>query len=274
MPIYQPINALLRGLEVLKVVNRLQVASVGDVHRETGYPKSSIVRILETLIEAGYVAASPDGRGYVATARTLQLATSTGRHAELLDVAMPLLEEFQREVVWPSDLACLDYDAMVILETSRQPGTLSVNRVVGDRLPVLLTALGRAYLAFCQPAVREAVLSRLRASRAPEDSLIHDPEALDAELTKVRELGCAINDGHTLPQIRAIAMPILRDGYAVASFNVISIAKAMTIDEVVTSFGPPMRRTAEAITAALESRSRPADAIRTTQRRELSRHGL
>src|SRR5690606_32220760 len=134
--------------------------------------------------------------------------------------------------------------------------------------PVLLTALGRAYLAFCQPSVREAVLSRLKASRAPEDGLIHDPASLDAELSKVRDLGYAINDGHTLPQIRAIAMPILRDGYAVASFNVISIAKAMTIDEVVTTFGPPMRRTAEAITAALENRSRPADADRASQRTE------
>lgn len=273
MPVYQPINALLRGLEVLRVVNRLHMASVGDVYRETGYPKSSIVRILETLIEAGYVAISPDGRGYMATARTLQLATSSGIHAELLEMAVPLLEEFQRGVVWPSDFACLDFDAMVILETSRQPGTLSVNRVVGDRLPVLLTALGRAYLAFCQPAVRESVIARLRSSAAPEDSLARDPAALEAELTKVRKLGYAINDGHTLPLIRAIAMPILRDGYAVASFNVISIAKAMTIDEVVAHFAPPMRRTAEAITAALEERSR-SKGVKQLAERGLSRHGF
>lgn len=273
MPVYQPINALLRGLEVLKVVNRLRVATVGDVHRETGYPKSSIVRILETLIEAGYVSTSPDGRGYVATARTLQLATSTGIHAELLEVALPLLREFQREVVWPSDFACFDTDAMVILETSRQPGTLSVNRMVGDRLPVLQTALGRAYLAFCQPAEHEAVIARLRTSTSPEDRLARNPAALEAELVKVRKLGYAINDGHTLPQIRAIAMPILCEGYAVASFNVISIAKAMTIDEVVDHFGPPMRRTAQAISTALEKR-KSSKRLPQHSQRGYPRHGL
>jgi IclR family mhp operon transcriptional activator len=45
-----------RALDVLRTLNKLQIASVTAIHEETGFPKPTIVRLLETLRAEGYVA--------------------------------------------------------------------------------------------------------------------------------------------------------------------------------------------------------------------------
>ena len=55
MPSFEPVTAVLRAFDVLLTVNRLKEASVGDIFRETGLNRPTIVRMLETLIHAGFV---------------------------------------------------------------------------------------------------------------------------------------------------------------------------------------------------------------------------
>ena len=55
---YPPVEAVQRAIEILRIVNQLRVASVKDIFSATGFPKPTIVRMLETLIADGYVSPS------------------------------------------------------------------------------------------------------------------------------------------------------------------------------------------------------------------------
>ena len=55
MSSFVPVQSVLRALDLLAEVNRTSLATVGDLHRRTGLPKPTIVRLLETLMAAGYV---------------------------------------------------------------------------------------------------------------------------------------------------------------------------------------------------------------------------
>jgi len=46
---YPPVQSVCRALDVLRTVNRLRIASVQAIHEATGFPKPTIVRMLETL---------------------------------------------------------------------------------------------------------------------------------------------------------------------------------------------------------------------------------
>ncbi|WP_368855524.1 helix-turn-helix domain-containing protein, partial [Escherichia coli] len=46
---------MVRALNLLVEVNRAGLTTVGDLHRRTRLPKPTIVRLLETLVAAGYV---------------------------------------------------------------------------------------------------------------------------------------------------------------------------------------------------------------------------
>ena len=49
------INALARGLQVLQVLQTSQGMSLAALHGRTGVPKASLLRILKTLMEQGFI---------------------------------------------------------------------------------------------------------------------------------------------------------------------------------------------------------------------------
>jgi hypothetical protein len=80
-------------------------------------------------------------------------------------VATPVLGELLRTVVWPSDLTTVDGTAMIIRETTHRFSRLSFHRaMVGRRMPLLYSASGRAYLAFCPEEERAQLLQLLIAA--------------------------------------------------------------------------------------------------------------
>ena len=157
-------NALHRGLRILRAINDGH-AQVREISAATRLPKSTVARMLETLVADGYLA-QDDRKGYHVTARALTLSRGYNAKEVLLKAARPVLENLRQHQIWPSDLAVFDQDAMVVLDTGRDPGTLSLNRTVGSRLPVLVTALGRAFLGFANPELVEHTRSRAWRDRA------------------------------------------------------------------------------------------------------------
>ena len=115
---------MLRAFEVLRIINERDRATVTEIHRSSGLPKPTILRMIETLIAAGYVARENDRPAYVATGKCLLLSNGFRVHDRLTAVAAPMLAAFRRKIGWPSDFGIFDGDAMVIAATSRDLGVL------------------------------------------------------------------------------------------------------------------------------------------------------
>ncbi|MBN9009232.1 MAG: helix-turn-helix domain-containing protein, partial [Rhizobiales bacterium] len=49
------IRSTSRGLAVLRAMNARMHSTLADLHRDTGLPKPTVFRILETLRDEGYV---------------------------------------------------------------------------------------------------------------------------------------------------------------------------------------------------------------------------
>ncbi|MBS7804529.1 helix-turn-helix domain-containing protein [Rhizobiales bacterium TNE-4] len=71
---YRPVNAALRVLDVLQAVNRLEAANVSRIARMTGLSSATVVRMLETLVEGGFVIRSTERPVYYPTERTIALS--------------------------------------------------------------------------------------------------------------------------------------------------------------------------------------------------------
>ena len=244
---YPPINALIRGLDLLTEINRLGVASVRALHNATAISKSTIVRNLETLEHAGFVARDQKTDGYVVTAKVLTLSSGYRQGERLVALATPILNEFRATMPWPSDLAVFDGEAMVILETSRPPGTLALNRPVGTRLSVTDSALGRAYLAHVDAERRNAILGVAFAGE-PDTSARAN---LETELRRYKNQGFSENDKSLSESTRGVGVPILLDGDVVACINSIVLTEAMSMKDVIKRCVPPLRNVAAKIEQAL-----------------------
>ena len=264
MPSFKPVVALARGLDVLRVVNHERLATVGSIHKATGLDKATIVRMLETLEQEGFVMRDPERAVYSPTGRTLLLSHGYDRHLWIGSVADPILQEVRDQVGWPVDIALFDRDAMIISQTAQERGSVFfVRRRPGYRVPVLTTSLGRAYLAFCGEAERDAIVARLAAIPGPATELARRPGALAELLAGIRERGYALTDpsySHEMfdDKVWAIGVPVRNRHEVFASINLMLLHSAVTEAAGVAQFLEPLQRTAERLAAELTARTEPA----------------
>lgn len=256
MTSFDPVTALSRGIEVLRVLNRLQEASIAQVSRETGLHKSTVLRMLETLIHHGYVARQTTAATYVPTGKCLLLSNGLQRITRLAQLAVPLMAAFQKSVGWPSDFALFDYDAMIIAATNREFGTLSFNRKTGTRVPMLASSLGRAYLGCCADAERAVLLDRLAASDNPWDAPAKNRAEILAWADEVRRQGYATTEPRyhaTVYEsaIWGISVPIMVGGAIVATTNVMFLSSVMSLEKGIRSLLPGLRGLADDIGRAI-----------------------
>ncbi len=261
MASYKPVTAALRVLEVLATVNRLYGhGTVGDIHHRTGIDKATVVRMLETLIAAGYVVRSTDDSTYAVTGKTLTLSASFDRHKSIVNIIAPVLQDFRQRIGWPSDVALFDQHEMLVVESSRLAGPLSFNRAPGFRAPVLGTSLGLAYLAFCTAETRAAFLAAADPDDGPWNALVADPARLDAKLERVRARGYATMHPQYSAQeynrqIDSVGVPIMSGQTVFASVNVIYLKQAVSPEKVPESIVPELKKAAAAMGQALAARS-------------------
>lgn len=234
MASFKPVIAVSRALAVLRAVNILDQATVGSIHGVTGLNKATIVRMLETLQHEGLVVRSAVRHAYVPTGRTLQLSQGFDARQRISVLADPILNDLRQRQGWPADVALFDVDAMIIVQSSVDHGPLTFRRPPGFRAPMLVTAVGRAYLAHCSEPERTRIIERLRRSDERWAALARRPAELGRLLSAVRGHGYATMDDeyseYTFDSaVWSIAVPIL-DGTALyGSMHLMLVRNAMPL---------------------------------------------
>lgn len=244
------VNALQRGLEVLKVINENGGCHIKDLQGLLDLPKPTIIRMVKTLHQAGYVARDQSG-AYKVSAKVMSLSNRYDLDEDLMIAARPVLDKLRKDITWPSDLASFDGDAMVILDTGKDPGTLGLNRGRGSRLPVLSTSLGRAHLAFCDPKEQPEILSHLFDVEPEQSKSKSGIKRIERILRETRKNGYAVGDAEYIKSTRAIAVPIMVDGKPIATVNLMVLTTAMVMEEVEKVFVRPLQSAAQQIAKSL-----------------------
>jgi IclR family mhp operon transcriptional activator len=241
----KPINALSRGLDVLRALQAMRAASLHDLHRTTGISKSTLTRIVYTLHRQGMAWQRMVDGAYLPS-HSLQQRAQLDNADWLVEIASPVLENLCQKVNWPSVLTIPRLDYMEVLETNRPRSYFDDFPLgpIGFRANMLLSASGRAYIAFCPDREREAVISRLRERNQSGDERAHDVRWLQQVVATTRDRGYSMRDpdfgGHYSKtraevddQRNSIAMPIRVDGHVLGCINLTWKNKVMTATQAV-----------------------------------------
>jgi IclR family mhp operon transcriptional activator len=248
---YPPVESVCRALDVLKAVNALRIASVNDLFEATGFPKPTIVRMLETLMTEGYVARDNMCGGYRVTCRVRELTSGYEGISRVIEASRPLAIDLTRRLKWPIGIGVIDGDAIAIqFWTGAISPWAHTNTVLGLRPDLATSAMGRAYLAYCPKSELDGHLARFRGEveRGFGDA---EEQGLRRLLERVRLDGYATRDPRTKPyRTTTMAMPV-REGHLVhglisISFFTTAVARSEIADHIVA----PLRRTTTMIEEA------------------------
>ncbi|CAG9239747.1 DNA-binding transcriptional activator MhpR [Paraburkholderia tropica] len=256
---YANVRGLARGLQVLRALNAMENgrATSQQLSEATGLHRTTVRRLLETLVEENLVRRSASDDSFRLTLNVRELSEGFTDDELIATVAPPIMAQMMQRIVWPSDLTTPDGDAMIVRETTHRFSPLSFHRsMVGRRLPLLLTSAGRVYLAMCPEAEREDMLDLLRAGAGGEQQqkLASDPAFIRNLVRQTRADGFGSNHGDWADQrkIGALAVAIEAHGRVLASLNVIYLEQAMPPQEAVRRFVPELQRAAKEMVEAME----------------------
>lgn len=213
-------RSLERGITVMEILARSGEATLADLHRESGIPKSTIRRLLGTLMTRRIVRRSLADQKY-----RINITMTTGVEAPvpkgaglLVDVAIPVLSEHTRKVGWPSDVQIIDGISMRIIDSTRPLSPFHLYRgVIHRAVNIFGSATGQACMAAMPDSRIEALLDQ--ASGDPQfgfENFATSREALLAEVRKTRErgYGTRLRQYHGSTPIKdglmAIALPVRR----------------------------------------------------------------
>jgi IclR family mhp operon transcriptional activator len=249
-------RSLHRGFEVLSALNRFNGSGVARLSELTGIHRTTIYRILETLQQMNYVTKGDSRDNYYLTLKVRQLSDGFNDEAWITSVGAPILRQLHRKVLWPTNIATFDHDAMVIRESSHRYSPFAVQHaVVGQRVPMMRTALGRAYLAFCPDAERKEIMRILR-SLSTEDSPGPANRAYVTDFVrKAREDHYASSAGEKKDKTAAIAVPVMCDNRVIACINLIFFSSAFSTSRAAQEYLWHLREAAASIAKAYD---RPA----------------
>ncbi|MFM1990144.1 MAG: hypothetical protein RJA99_3101 [Pseudomonadota bacterium] len=199
-------NTLIKGLGLLEVLAHSDRAlGVTELATRLGIGKSNVHRLLQALVELGYVRRDGDGGTYAASIRLWELGSAVLANLDLRRAAqgwMDWLLDRSRETV---HLSVLDGDEVVYVHKLDSPEPVRAYTQIGGRAPAHCVATGKAMLAWLDAGVLASMSDRLQAA---SPRTITDPVEFLREMERVRQQGYAVNRGEWRETVGGIAAPV------------------------------------------------------------------
>lgn len=240
-------SALRKALELLDAFGEGDSElSIRELSRRSGVARSTAHRLAADLVEWG--ALERTTRGLRLGVKLFELGAMAPASVSLRDLALPFAHHLHEVTRLTVNLAVRQGDEIVYLEKITSRSLRVPHTRFGGRAPLHATGLGKAILAFTDPADVDRVLGGQLAAITPKT--IVDPDVLRAELDRVRRDRVAYDVEESQLGLFCAAAPILDTaGRPVAA---VSVTGATALDEA-ERFASAVQTTALAIAGARRS---------------------
>ncbi len=240
------IEPVRRSFAILEALSHRPHGTIATLAEATGLPRPTVVRLLKNLAELGYATQVSRELGYRLTDKVLGLAQGIRFVDHFVDVAAPHMSRFTRKYGWPLYLGTISDRAITIRHSTAAESPMSFERsALQKRSPILSSALGRAWLAFCSAEERRTVL---------RDLGVRQDARLAAAFGKIRHDGYAFTilprPGRTQEgRLQGIGVAIRKGERVMGCLSMRFIRSAMTEEEAGLRYGAPLNALASTIAA-------------------------
>ncbi len=209
-----------RVFRVLRVLGQSEKPlSLHEASESLELPKPTVLRLIRTLCDLGYVNPVGDGMTYRISNKIYDLIP-VDRHAWLRDRILPEMKKLHEQVNETTNLACIEGDKVRYVHIIES--TQSLRCIPDDRVhdELLRTALGRAFVANWPEEDIDNSIEELC-----EIAEYEDVPAMREELSKTKKRGWAFESEQGCLGVDCIAVALTENGlpYAGVSLSVPSV---------------------------------------------------
>ncbi|GII63614.1 IclR family transcriptional regulator [Sphaerisporangium krabiense] len=205
-----------RGLMVLEQL-ATKPATAAEVGRLVNVNRSSALRILGDLVDAGYVTRDDATKEFtIRPERFYGLIVNHPAHEQLIERVGPLLKRLTAASGEASLFAAPASGNMVYVQYQPSSEVLTLRERLGTVRPIHCSAVGRAYLSTLDDTALDEVLGTLNYSGGTE-SAPKGPLELRQRVEEARNAGFALDLDETLIGASCVAAPLNDHGRCIGS---------------------------------------------------------
>ncbi len=245
-------NAIEKALSVLEALADHE--RITDLAETTGLPKSTVHRILQSLVGHGFATSDGSG-GYLPGPRVLTLAGKVMHRLDPARLASPALQALRDRTGHTVHLALRNGDEAVYVEKLAGRKPYEMPSRIGQGLLLHCTAIGKAILAALSDEEVAAICARAGMARRTEHTLI-TTDTLLADLADIRRRGYAIDDEEDVTGLRCVGAAVTGNhGHVVGAVSISTLVHELPLREA-RAIGAEVVTTAREISQALGSPQR------------------
>ena len=230
------IQVIDRAVALLDAISRYpDPVRLKILSAETGLHTSTTHRILNSLIDNGFVEKDPSGH-YRLGMRLLQMSIRLHTNIDLRSLALPYMEELRDKLNESVHLTIREGDVLIYIEKAIPSRPIHVQQMIGSRAPLHVTAVGKMILG---SGGKDDVSSYTTRTNLPSytRNTLSDPDILLADCLSSFEQGFGLDNEEAEIDIGCIGTLIYDStGNAVGGLSVsapIERRKMSWVDDVI-----------------------------------------
>lgn len=226
-------KTLVRAFEILEAFDdETPELGIRELSRKLGEPKSSVQRLVATLVHLGVLERDPASERFRIGFKLFDLGSRWLRNIPAHDRIHQHLLRLVEETKETAYLAIPDNDGNVVyIDKVLSPQAIRAGAAIGQRASLAGSAIGRAILAYMPNETIDEVLRRPLEPRTPNS--ITDPERLRHLLAESTQAGFFLDDEESEIGLRCIAVPVLTpDSVAQAAICISGPSSRITHERV------------------------------------------
>ncbi|MDT0319856.1 IclR family transcriptional regulator [Streptomyces millisiae] len=238
------IRAVSRSWAVLRAFTPERMSlSLADLVRETGLPRTTVLRLVDTLAAEGLLESGADGQIRVG-ARLIAFAAFADAAWTVPPASLARMQALAAETGETVSLYVREGTRRVVVGQAPSPNTLRHAVQQGDELPMSVGSAAYVLLSLEPPADRDGLIDRIVAEAGG------DAAALRKGVASAAEQGWSLSHGHREAGNSGLAVPVpATGGRPPARMSVLALGGPTVrfTDDRIPGFVHAVRRCAEDI---------------------------
>jgi len=248
------IQSVKRALYILERLSNIKEGiGASELAREMGVNRSTVFRLMETLMDEGFVRQDEKTKRYHLTMKVFSLGNELLEHMNIVTQSRDILERLQQITGHTIHLAIRDMNEVVYIDKIISNSPIQMYSKIGRRAPLYCTGLGKAILPCMSDKEIEEYLKSVKLIKHTPNT-IADAENLKKELEKIRTKGYSLDLEEHESGIRCVGAPIFDySNQVIGSISVATIVITLN-DKDVEDFAPLVVDAANEISKRLGAR--------------------
>ncbi|MEW6771912.1 MAG: IclR family transcriptional regulator [Bacillota bacterium] len=228
---FYAVHSVERALSILEALGaNPEGTGVTRLGKELGLHKSTVHRLLNTLMKYGFVEQDEATERYRLGMRFISLGLSFLHQLDFRREVLPYLKELAEITGETTQLGVLEGSEVLYLERCQSQETITVN--LGLKAPAHCAAEGKVLLAYL-PEDRLREYFQTQTLRQFTINTIVNPEQLLLHIERVRAQGYAVSAEELADSLRGLAAPIMDvHGRVVAAVGIVGPASRLTLERI------------------------------------------